>query len=459
MKLFRILLLFIFISCLKNDEIKFISKNPEPDSFLNSVEISNSDTLSSINYMYYTDSISLLSILPNFNENVEYTVSDPIFSIKNKKLYIVDPYNIKKTIYQVKILNNGEIFNIVIKVRCWIKDKYEFKEVLSDSHIKFVYTQGDSSFYIKNDSLFLQHKTNKSIFYSKLPVLDNMYNQFMFKFGFYAYRTNNNIFVSNDLKNWELIFSGPRGIKESILIVKNTNGYELLFTEYTPGVIYTRHNLWAYNLITKQLRSRKLFYKTEEFISNGLTPHARHIHFLSQDPYSNIIFMGTGDLDSQSSIYYSTDNGINFKVLGMGSQYWRSLSMLYFKDNIYWTMDSSSPQFLLQISRSNIFENSKLYNLFPLINSALWCSQKIYINNKEGYLISQNAEGQLYDKLYRVFLIIEENNKPIAYQIFANTAISVYDQIYPVGLFLDNSILFYSIPNNKFLIYKISKIL
>ncbi len=66
----------------------------------------------------------------------------------------------------------------------------------------------------------------------------------------------------------------------------------------------------------------------------------RHIHSVSFDPYRNLLWLTTGDADHESTIRYSSDQGISFKHLGGGSQDWRVVSMQFSTEFIYWGTDS-----------------------------------------------------------------------------------------------------------------------
>jgi hypothetical protein len=66
----------------------------------------------------------------------------------------------------------------------------------------------------------------------------------------------------------------------------------------------------------------------------------RHIHSVSFDPYRDLVWLTTGDADHESTIRYSSDEGVSFEQLGGGSQDWRVVSMQFSPEFIYWGTDS-----------------------------------------------------------------------------------------------------------------------
>lgn len=68
----------------------------------------------------------------------------------------------------------------------------------------------------------------------------------------------------------------------------------------------------------------------------------RHIHAVQYDSYMNAIWVATGDYDSESAIMYSTDGGKTFVTIGTGDQVWRTVSLIFTKNYVYWGMDGTS---------------------------------------------------------------------------------------------------------------------
>ena len=82
--------------------------------------------------------------------------------------------------------------------------------------------------------------------------------------------------------------------------------------------------------------------KIKEFDSavNASVNSVLHIHTVTVDPYTSTVWVGTGDSDNESRLYYSNDHGESWNLFAIGSQYYRILSMWFTKDYIYWNTDS-----------------------------------------------------------------------------------------------------------------------
>jgi hypothetical protein len=64
---------------------------------------------------------------------------------------------------------------------------------------------------------------------------------------------------------------------------------------------------------------------------------------VTQDPFTGIIYISTGDDDDNAMIWYSTDNGANWTQLGTASQkYCRNLMFTFTEDYIYWAPDTTA---------------------------------------------------------------------------------------------------------------------
>jgi hypothetical protein len=66
----------------------------------------------------------------------------------------------------------------------------------------------------------------------------------------------------------------------------------------------------------------------------------RHIHFVQYDPYTDQIWIGTGDRDKECFIAYSEDGGKTFHKIGEGSQSWRAVSLIFTEKYLYWGSDA-----------------------------------------------------------------------------------------------------------------------
>jgi hypothetical protein len=67
----------------------------------------------------------------------------------------------------------------------------------------------------------------------------------------------------------------------------------------------------------------------------------RHLHAVVEDPYSDEVWLCTGDHDQESFLARSSDGGQHFEVVGGGSQAWRACCVLFTREHVYWGADTS----------------------------------------------------------------------------------------------------------------------
>jgi hypothetical protein len=70
----------------------------------------------------------------------------------------------------------------------------------------------------------------------------------------------------------------------------------------------------------------------------------KHWHTVQYDPYSNIVYAATGDSNSGSLCYYSSDYGVTWTQLLIdgvdhSSKYFRFLNLIFTENTIYWAKD------------------------------------------------------------------------------------------------------------------------
>ena len=66
----------------------------------------------------------------------------------------------------------------------------------------------------------------------------------------------------------------------------------------------------------------------------------RHIHAVQKDPFSDSLWVCTGDSDEESMIAWSDDEFKTINKLGDGSQLWRACQLVFTKDELIWGTDN-----------------------------------------------------------------------------------------------------------------------
>ena len=69
----------------------------------------------------------------------------------------------------------------------------------------------------------------------------------------------------------------------------------------------------------------------------------KHIHAVQWDPYTDTIWVSTGDKDPECRIVWTRDGGKTLHTIGEGSQTWRSCMVAFTRDAIIWGSDTTPP--------------------------------------------------------------------------------------------------------------------
>ncbi len=97
--------------------------------------------------------------------------------------------------------------------------------------------------------------------------------------------------------------------------------------------------------------------------------NVRHIHGIFKDPYSDGLWITTGDLDYESAIWVADNKFNDVKKVLQGTQQVRAVSLLFTEQYIYFGSDSPSEKnFLYRFDRSN----KALYKLQHVEGPVFW---------------------------------------------------------------------------------------
>jgi hypothetical protein len=68
----------------------------------------------------------------------------------------------------------------------------------------------------------------------------------------------------------------------------------------------------------------------------------RHIHSIQKDPFTEKLWVSTGDLDEGSMIAWSNNEFKSIVQIGHGSQLWRTCQLIFTEEAVYWGTDTGS---------------------------------------------------------------------------------------------------------------------
>jgi len=68
----------------------------------------------------------------------------------------------------------------------------------------------------------------------------------------------------------------------------------------------------------------------------------RHIHAVQKDPYSEKLWVCTGDADNESMVAWSDNGFSSINKIGHGSQIWRVCQLVFTEEALYWGTDTGN---------------------------------------------------------------------------------------------------------------------
>lgn len=256
----------------------------------------------------------------------------------------------------------------------------------------------------------------------------------------FVIRSGNELLRSHNLVEWEVVACFKHGgLYHSLDYSVGKNGVVVYVCEYSVDVDseHSVHKVFLSNEGGSESKTILTFSPHSYREQDLETVHARHIHAVSVDPYTGDVWVATGDLDNQSMLLYSSDEGETFTFVGGGSQDWRALAVFFTDKYIYWNMDTSSPQKVWRVSRDALLQKRK-YNVIKgeyinsyelticngsefgfegsrqpeivaeLENGSFWFQSWVKDNNGNSIaLLSGSPEGHRRDWMGRVFGIKE----------------------------------------------------
>ncbi len=127
------------------------------------------------------------------------------------------------------------------------------------------------------------------------------------------------------------------------------------------GMTADDHGTFYYGEYFRNLERGPVFvYRSTDDGKNWEVAHRfnsgeiRHIHALQFDPYTQALWIATGDDDHEAMIAYSMDQAETFHKVGSGSQNWRAVSLLFTKNTVFWGTDSAAYQnWIFRLDRKN----------------------------------------------------------------------------------------------------------
>lgn len=245
----------------------------------------------------------------------------------NEQISAVEPINSQIEEWQVgpSKLTNLESYGDLIGLR--VHDDIIYARGVSE--------EGSRTLYSSNDGL----ETVEAV-YTFDEVVAHM---LITPFGYFIQGTEN-MYKSIDKKEWKLVFELPT---RTIL----RDGWD--FDPVNEIVYYGEYHLvpGVDVHVYRGLNGGENWEVAYSFEPDVI----RHLHSVQYDPYTGYIWLGTGDSDSQSIIYYTKDDFETLELVAEGSQDYRVVSYAFTEDYIYWGSDAPNvPQKIIRLSRNDL---------------------------------------------------------------------------------------------------------
>lgn len=346
-----------------------------------------------------------------------------------------------------------------VGIKYWIENEITLLYEKSYCDFRPLMQSGDYLIYYSKKALYKGDLNHNSIRLCDFHLDNLMYCEMMeYSDSYYALRDGGKLYVSRNLSDWELVYNGYRGIKNSMVICSKGDDVVVIFIEYSTGFHAYHHKVLQYSFGKKEISTLKEFYNLFNETFDESKDYARHIHVIQIDPYTGDLYLGTGDEGVECSIYRSKDNGDIWTKLFSGGQRYRTLSFIFTEKSIYWNTDTYERQFVNEIRRDfldgSVVESRIVSH--PLINGALWCTMDARIAEHQITIMSSNSEGALFDNYNRIYGIdLSRDNNIVVYELLRNTPKSAYSQKFPCCVY-KNQLFFFDYPTHLVEQYRMS---
>ena len=116
---------------------------------------------------------------------------------------------------------------------------------------------------------------------------------------------------------------------------------DFVFAEYTRGTVKTA-NVWLVSGDVSDPANWSVTWSVNIIDTmDSTTPGTKHCHEVMYDFFTGILYFGTGDSETGSNNYYSTDGGETWTLLyGEDKNRCRRLNFIFTEDYVYWASDS-----------------------------------------------------------------------------------------------------------------------
>ncbi|MDL5360617.1 glycosyl hydrolase [Halalkalicoccus sp. NIPERK01] len=155
------------------------------------------------------------------------------------------------------------------------------------------------------------------------------------------------------------------------------------------GEVYLGEYPLDHGTVPKLLRSRDDGW-TWEIV--GEFPGVRHLHSVRSDPYTDDLWITTGDRDEACRIGRFRE-GV-FEVVGGGSQRWRAVELAFTPTHVLWGMDSvySPENHVLRLDRTEVGRSNPEPETVHTLGESVFYSAALDVDDERWVVLSTSVE-------------------------------------------------------------------
>ena len=177
-----------------------------------------------------------------------------------------------------------------------------------------------------------------------------------------------------------------------------------VFAEYTRGTVKTA-NVWLISGDASDPENWSVTWSVNIIDTmDSTTPGTKHCHEVMYDFFTGILYFGTGDSETGSNNYYSTDGGETWNLLyGEDKNRCRRLNFIFTEDYVYWASDSWQAEdhhfFIGQRDNNGLIdvENATEVNLISGNGQA--CYGVVYLKEQNLIIMMDRIDDPVTNKL------------------------------------------------------------
>ncbi|ADJ15462.1 beta propeller repeat protein [Halalkalicoccus jeotgali] len=155
------------------------------------------------------------------------------------------------------------------------------------------------------------------------------------------------------------------------------------------GAVYLGEYPLDHATVPKLLRSRDEGW-TWEVVRDF--PGVRHLHSVQSDPYTDELWITTGDRDEGCWIGRLREGA--FEVVGGGSQRWRAVELAFSPDAVLWGMDSvySPENHVLKLDRTELDRPEPIPETVHVLDGSVFYAASLDVGGERWVVLSTSVE-------------------------------------------------------------------